>query len=107
VVSCRRQDYHRGDGLPVHKDTNIVAIRIGGEHVKELACPLVGRREGNELLSVAEGDLQPLCAGGASVARPDYLVVPIRAVTLQIPDEKSAFSSDSVTSTTPWPGVIT
>ena len=57
VVPCRRQDYHRGDGLSVHKDTEIIAIRIGGEHVKKLACPLVGRRECDELLSVAEGDL--------------------------------------------------
>jgi hypothetical protein len=42
VVSCRRQDYHRGDGLSVHKDTSIVAIGIGREHVKNWRVLLSG-----------------------------------------------------------------
>ena len=54
---CRRQNHHRGERLSVHQDSNVVAIRIGGKHVKQLACSLVGRRECDELLSVAEGDL--------------------------------------------------
>jgi hypothetical protein len=53
VVSYRRQNYNRVNGLSVHKDSDVVAIRIGREHVKELAGPLVGRREGNQLLPVA------------------------------------------------------